>query len=499
MRIFRTPVILSLGWLILLSGCNISQSRKGPFFGDGFRNGWADQQSVVIWTRLTKNPELNTTGPQFLIPATDASKLAKLTGKEQIMKEQIPQGYSLDQMEGACPGSPGQVKLSWFARNAPGEVFDTEWMDVDKDKDFTHQWKLEDLQSGTEYRVKLLARPSASGTVSDSIKGFFRTPPAAEVNDDLRFCVVTCQDYPRRDDGFNGHKIYASMLKFMPHFYVHTGDVEYYDKPRPYALTEELMRFKWNRLFALPNQRLFFTEVTSYFMKDDHDALCNDCYPGMKYGTVSFERGIEIFDKEQFPSSDRTYKTIRWGKNLQIWIMEGRNYRSPNTMPDGPGKTIWGAEQKEWLFNTLKESDATFKLLIVSTPILGPDRKNKKDNYSNEVFRTEGEEIRQRLNQFKNLVICTGDRHWQYVTHLENTNLWEFGTGPSSDQHAEGWPPNEVRPEHRFLRVKGGFLKGTTETDESGKITLQLQHCDVDGNVVHSETFQPDNNLQPGK
>ncbi|MDB6006750.1 MAG: hypothetical protein JWR15_3737, partial [Prosthecobacter sp.] len=26
---------------------------------------------------------------------------------------------------------------------------------------------------------------------------------------------------------------------------------------------------------------------------------------------------------------------------------DGRDYRSPNKMPDGPDKTIWGAEQKE--------------------------------------------------------------------------------------------------------------------------------------------------------
>jgi len=372
-------------------------------------------------------------------------------------------------------------------------VFETEWMAVDQQKDFTHQWKLKDLHSDSEYRVKILARATASSAVSDSIKGFFRTPPDENKTENLRFCIVTCHDYPRRDDPVNGHKIYASMLKLMPHFYVHTGDVEYYDKPYPYALTEELMRFKWNRIFALPYQRLFYTEVTSYFMKDDHDALSNDAYPGMSYGMVSFERGVEIFEREQFPSNDKPYKTVRWGKNLQIWIMEGRNYRSPNNMPDGPGKTIWGAEQKAWLFKTLKESDATFKLLIVETPIVGPDRKNKKDNYSNQVFKTEGDEIRKTLNQYNNLVICTGDRHWQYVTHPKDTNLWEFGCGPGSDSHAEGWPPNDIRPEHRFLRVKGGYLYGTTETNEQGVSQLKLQHCDVDGNIVHEEIFNSDN------
>ena len=109
-------------------------------------------------------------------------------------------------------------------------------------------------------------------------------------------------------------------------------------------MTEELMPFKWDRIFALPYQREFYNEVTSYFMKDDLDILRDDAYPGLHYGTVSFERGLEIFDREQFPSSERPYKTIRWGNGLQIWLMEGRNYRSPNPVPDGPGKTIWGEE-----------------------------------------------------------------------------------------------------------------------------------------------------------
>ncbi len=52
------------------------------------------------------------------------------------------------------------------------------------------------------------------------------------------------------------------MSKLQPDFYVHTGDIEYMDKPFPYAMTEELMRFKWNRLFALPFQRSFYNNHT---------------------------------------------------------------------------------------------------------------------------------------------------------------------------------------------------------------------------------------------
>jgi alkaline phosphatase D len=169
--------------------------------------------------------------------------------------------------------------------------------------------------------------------------------------------------------------------------------------------------------------------------------------------------------------------------------MEGRNYRSKNSDRDGPGKTIWGAAQKEWLFRTLRESDATFKLIITPGPVLGPDRANKKDNYSNSNFKYEGDEIREYLKQFDNVFICNGDRHWQYVTNLPGTSLWEFSTGAGSDSHAEGWPPDDLRPEHRFLRVKGGYLRGSV-SHKNNKAVLRFQHCDVEGNVVHEETFE---------
>ena len=100
------------------------------------------------------------------------------------------------------------------------------------------------------------------------------------------------------------------MDKMNPDFYIHTGDIEYMDKPNPYALTEELMRFKWNRIFSLPFQRSFYNKYTSYFMKDDHDIGFNDSYPGKDYGTVPFERGLEIFDKEQFPSYKKDTKLL---------------------------------------------------------------------------------------------------------------------------------------------------------------------------------------------
>jgi len=480
--------VIMLPALIIFQGCDRQPS--GPYFGNGVHNGWADQNSVIIWTRLTSQPELNRTGPQFLpVTADEHRVLRRSTDADSIYAVQLPDGYTLSQMEGACPGMAGEVRIICYPLNDPDRKIEKPWSPVDGGKNFTIQWKFDGLSPGTKYIIDLEARRDERSEVTATLSGSFRTPPAIDVPDDLNFYIVTCHDYPRRDDSINGHRIYRSMLDPFPDFLVHTGDIEYYDKPLPFALTEELMRFKWDRIFALPYQRDYYSKVTTYFMKDDHDVLSDDAFPGMKYGLVSFDRGLEIFDREQFPSNDLPYKTVRWGKDLQIWLMEGRNFRSKNSDADGPGKTIWGEVQKEWLFRTLKESDATFKLIITPGPILGPDRSNKKDNYSNMVFKYEGDEIREYLKQFDNVFICNGDRHWQYVTNIPGTTLWEFSCGAGSDSHAEGWPPDDLRPEHRFLRVKGGYLRGSVN-NEDGKTVLKFQHCDVEGNIVHEEIFE---------
>jgi len=479
---------LALLLAMIFGSCMKQQKTYGPYFGNGFHNGWADQHSIVLWTRLTEKPDGNVNGELFMIPSPEEHQRLNINAlEEDIYHAQIPEGLKLKDMDGACPGASGEVKLTYFPEEDPSQTIETDWVKVNDDENFTTRWKLEHLSPDTRYLVKMEARAGSAKGISDEIEGTFITPPSADSERDISFCIVTCHDYMRRDSAA-GHKIYEAMSKLSPDFYVHTGDIEYYDKAEPFAMTEALMRFKWDRLFALPLQRKFWTQTTCYFMKDDHDALCNDAWPGMTYGTVSWDRGLEIFDREQFPSNDKPYKTIRWGKDLQIWITEGRNYRSVNTDPDGPGKSIWGKEQKDWLFRTMEESDATFKILISPDPILGPDRVNKHDNYSNSNWKYEGDEIREFIDQHDNIFICNGDRHWQYVTHLENTNLWEFSCGAGSDIHAGGWSQDDLRPEHRFLRVKGGFLEGSI-SHKNDKVVLSFQHRDVHGTLVHMEAF----------
>ena len=464
--------------------------QTGPFLADGMRNCWADQNSISIWTRTTRFPEMNSTGQKFRsISVKQVKALEETNDPTEYLAAQLPSGASLGDMVGACPGAPGEVRLIFFPEKrfkAKKEM--TRWKKTTADKDFTAQWHLEGLSPGTRYVTVLEVRKSDSQATTAILRGGFETAPARGVKQDLTFCMTTCHDFIRTDNGLQGHKIYPAMKKINPSFLVHAGDIEYYDKPDPWALTKELMRFKWGRIFALPDNRSFYKNHTTYFLKDDHDTLKNDCWPGQRYGSVTFEEGVRLFNEEQFPSRTPRYQSVQWGKDLQVWFLEGRDFRSPNTMVDGPEKTILGTKQKAWLLQTLDASTAKFKLVFSPTPIVGPDRSGKKDNHANTIFAHEGEQLRRKFSAVDGVIVLCGDRHWQYASVDAETGLWEFGCGPGSEKHQLGWKKGDERPSHRFLRVAGGFLSG--HLDSKGKASvLTLHHRKVNGDVMSTFVF----------
>jgi len=178
-----------------------------------------------------------------------------------------------------------------------------------------------------------------------------------------------------------------------------------------------------------------------------------------------------------------TYRTHRVSRDLQIWLVEGRDYRSPNEMPDGPQKTLWGKQQMVWLQKTLLASDATFKILISPTPLVGPDSGRKRDNHVNIVgFQHEANDFFVWLTQHgfqavKNFYLVCGDRHWQYHA-VHPSGIEEFSCGAICDANAFGavapGQPGSTDPDgkikHKYTQrgQSGGFLKiGITPRDES--------------------------------
>jgi alkaline phosphatase D len=450
----------------LLFSLVLVSSGSAAALGNGIKIGEVTATSAIVWTRLTQQAEPNLTGLEFAPE-----------------DERVPAGYALNDMRYSLPGEAGEIRVVYWPEGQIGQKTWMPWKPVREDRDHTVQVTLNRLRPAQKYTVEVQIRAAALPGPVVGYHGEFRTAPLAESPAAVNFTVVTCHDFIRRDDPVNGHKIYPAMARLDPAFMVHAGDVEYYDKPGPWAKSAELARYKWNRLFALPFQQAFYGSTGVYFEKDDHDILKNDAGPGDTYGQLTWAEGLNIF-REQTPTGPRPYRTVRWGKHVQIWLMEGREYRSPNTQPDGPTKSIWGAAQKAWFFQTFAESDATFRILISPTPILGPDRANKNDNHANAGFRHESQEIRDFLASQEDAFVICGDRHWQYASVDPERGLSEFGAGAGSDSHAGGWKESLRTADQKFLRIKGGFLHVVVE-DNDGVPQARVQHRSVEGEVMN--------------
>jgi alkaline phosphatase D len=359
-------------------------------------------------------------------------------------------------IENAAPGVVGEVRVTCWQSEPRREVFQADWVPTSPERDFTHQFRVADLSPGSAYEVLVETRPTGGSEAASRVEGRFRTAPAADAIVPIEFVVVTCQAIGSADCGDHGHSPYKLIPKLDADFFVHTGDIVYYDKA-PLCKNAEHARWKWNRMYGFFLNRDFHSGIASYFMKDDHDTLKNDCWSGQTYGDLTWEQGLAIF-REQVPMGEKTYRTVRWGKDVQIWMTENRDFRSPNKIPDGPEKTIWGVEQKAWFKQTVTESDATFKFLIMPGPLVGPDKRGKADNHCNDCFKHEGDEIRSFMAKQKNMFVINGDRHWQYFSIHPELKIREFGCGPINDIHNYGGNPGYKPEYHRFFSGGGGWL-----------------------------------------
>jgi len=303
-----------------------------------------------------------------------------------------------------------------------------------------------------------------------------------------------------------GYPAMESIRKLQPDFFVGAGDNVYYDHPvNTAARTLAEMRRKWHEQFVLPRVVGMVGETATYWMKDDHDYRYNDAdrsgnrEPSHELGVCTFREQMPVVPA--IDSTNATYRTLRCGRWLQIWMVEGRDYRSPNKSPDGPQKTILGAEQKAWLQRTLLASDAAFKIMITPTPMVGPDDAYKRDNHTSpEGFRYEGEEFLAwvKAQGIRNFYTITGDRHWHYHSihptgHEEfacgalNTENSRLGRNPGDRQSTD--PEARVTQRYTDASPTGGYIVvEVVPAPDGASARLRFSLQDERGKVLYQQT-----------
>lgn len=419
--------------------------------------------------------------------------------------------------QGDVPGAAGVARFEVADNPQFKNAFHTSWIKADPEYDYVIKTKVTGLRASTQYYYRLQYGTDKKGIVRGRTCSF-KTHGGAKASVRTSFVVVTGMNFNKFHHGgarssgayqgkdkHLGYPALASMGKLKPDFFIGTGDNVYYDGPRATAAkTPAQLRKKWHEQFVQPRYVDLFANVPTYWEKDDHDHRFDDC-DNTEGRLPSSELGIRIF-KEQVPITDPqdpdavTYRTYRVSNQLQIWMPENRDYRSPNLSPDGPQKTIWGKAQKEWIKRTLSESDAAFKIFVSPTPMIGPDDIHKKDNHTDVGgFQHEGREFFNwaKENGFlnKGLYFVCGDRHWQYHS-INPLGFEEFSCGALVDTNArlgikpgnkKGTDPQALIKQPYTSKIpSGGFLNIVTKGgNDDGPAMLTFNFFDEHGVLLH--------------
>ncbi|WP_220173712.1 alkaline phosphatase D family protein [Halopelagius longus] len=426
--------------------------------------------------------------------------------------------------------------------------------------DYTAKLDLQGLPSGETiyYRVifESLVEP---GVRSEPVEGSFRTPPSADEDGAVRFVWggdVAGQGWGiDRDRG--GMTIFEAMRELDPDFFVHSGDAIYADGPLPETIelddgatwnnvvteakagvADTLAEFRGNYKYNFLDEhyRNFLSEVPMIPQWDDHEVV-NNWYPGetlpeddphdVKSVNLLAARGQRAFTefmpiRSHDDSWDEHYDSFRYGSALEVFRLDLRSYRGPNTATRNSEQSsetaILGAEQLAWLKRSLAESDATWKVVASDMPI---GLVVTDGDYFEAIANTDGEpsgrefEIADLLSflcaeEVRNVVWFTADVHYTAAHHYHPDRaqftdflpFWEFVTGPL---HAGTFGPGELDdtfgPEVVFEKSPpegeanlppsdGLQFFGQVDVDaDSREMTVTLR--DRDGAELHSQTLVP--------
>lgn len=358
--------------------------------------------------------------------------------------------------------------------------------------DFTARVDLADLPAGQDmfYRVRFLDLGDLK-TWSAPLLGRFRTPPAAKRDITLVWSGDTAGQGWGINKEWGGMKIYETMRRSKPDLFIHSGDTIYADgpiqaevklqdgkiwknvvTPEVSKVAETLKEFRGRYLYNLmdDNVRRFASEVAQVWQWDDHEITNNwsaskDLSADKRYSEkrvgILVGRATRAF-LEYAPlrhspeESERVYRKIAYGPSLDVFVIDMRSYRGPNThnrQAAMSGETAFlGAEQVAWLKRDLLASRATWKIIAADMPIGlqvgdGKDAEGRArfENLANGDGPALGRELEIaellrfiKQNRIRNTVWLTADTHYCAAHYYDPAKaqfadfdpFWEFMTGP---------------------------------------------------------------------
>ena len=341
--------------------------------------------------------------------------------------------------------------------------------------DLTVSIRVQGLRPATLYHYRF------SQIRSESAVGTFETAPAPTAAANVRFAISGDADATpgaNGKPGFNRFEVYARMAAERNDFNINLGDTIYSDSEINGAKPALTVPAKWEKYklgLALPTLRVLRQSAGLYSHWDDHEFI-ND-FTRAENGAAIYAAGVKAFRDYApvaKPSVNGLYRTVRWGKHLELFFLDERTFRSgkatkvcagdlaptaPQAVRDAfstlapglknpvppaclaalndPARTMLGARQYTAFTKAIRASKATWKVIVNEVPI--------QQYYALPYDRWEGYAAeRERLIRFlqanvRNVVFLTTDTHGNLVNEVryktlggppEGSGIWEVVTGP---------------------------------------------------------------------
>ncbi|HYM57041.1 MAG TPA: alkaline phosphatase D family protein [Solirubrobacteraceae bacterium] len=375
--------------------------------------------------------------------------------------------------------------------------------------DKTVQARLRGLTPGDRYFYRF-TRPGAR-----SDRGEFETAPRPSSTQPVTFAWTGDSD-PVKRPGTNRlvnspFDVFARMARQRNDFNVNLGDTIYsdsdseFDRQDPLALSVAQKRAKYRDVLSDAALRRARASTSMYNHWDDHEFINDFAIAQTGYRTRSgapegltrvvtvdgsklYRDGVKAF-REYMPvtysRSSGIYRSFRWGRNLEVFLLDERSFRDAGADDGGvcdnpagsgsrdlaptapqrtralfaflvpalgtppppacvarindPNRTLLGARQFNRFTRAIERSTATFKVIMNELPI--------QQFYADPYDRWEGYEAeRQRMiatlrDRVKNVVFLAADVHGTLANDVrlrtledggpQNSGILEVTTGPS--------------------------------------------------------------------
>jgi alkaline phosphatase D len=281
---------------------------------------------------------------------------------------------------------------------------------VDREADFTVLVKLENLQPATAYYYRAAVRGKQPGHIAR-----FVTAPRP---DDLAKVSFCCSGDTR--ESYKPFTVMNAIRAQHPDFFLHLGDTIYADRGGTARhLPEFWAKYRANRDDAAT--QLCFDEISTYVTWDDHE-VTDDYLPRNPLAPIGRKAFLDYWPiRRNLEEPERIYRSFRWGKALELFILDARQYR------DRKHETMLGRSQKEWLLEGISQSGAIFKFIATSVPMAGGG-SDRWDGYPRERAEILGY-IRQK--KITGVIFLSGDLHCAAITRIPKSNgLRDITAGP---------------------------------------------------------------------